>query len=147
TDESPLGTYTITVSGASSPNYTITYVNGTLSIQQVIVKPDPANPGQFILFAGGTPGDDHIELEGRKQSTQVELEITSPGFRFDATYAGPFSRVALYGGAGNDHIQVEDTVTAPAWLYGGSGDDLLQGGVGPSFLFGGSGNDVLQGGK
>lgn len=32
TDQSAVGTYPITVSGASSPNYTISYVNGTLTI-------------------------------------------------------------------------------------------------------------------
>jgi hypothetical protein len=146
-EESVLGNYPITVSGASSPNYSITYANGTLSIQQVIVQADLATPGKFILLVGGTPGDDHIELKGTSNSLEARLKVNGPGVDIDTTYAGPFSRVALFGGAGNDHLEVEDRVTVPAWLSGGSGDDHLQAGGGLSLLFGGTGNDHLEGGK
>lgn len=49
----------------------------------------------------------------------------------------------LYGGSGNDTLNGyagDDT------LYGGSGNDMLKGGLGDDTLYGGSGNDLLDGG-
>ena len=50
----------------------------------------------------------------------------------------------LYGGAGNDTL---DGGNGDDELHGGSGDDLLIGGNHDDTLFGGSGDDVLQGGN
>ncbi len=50
----------------------------------------------------------------------------------------------LYGGAGNDTL---DGRNGDDELHGGSGDDLLIGGNHDDTLFGGSGDDVLQGGN
>jgi Ca2+-binding RTX toxin-like protein len=38
-------------------------------------------------------------------------------------------------------------VKLPAWLFGGGGDDWLQGGGGESILVGGDGDDRLHGGR
>jgi Ca2+-binding RTX toxin-like protein len=55
--------------------------------------------------------------------------------------------VAVYGGAGNDDIQVADSISLPAWLYGGDGNDRLKGGSGNNVLLGGAGDDLLVGGN
>ena len=44
TKDSPVGTYPITVSGAASDNYAITYVNGTLTIEEKPAPPQCAKP-------------------------------------------------------------------------------------------------------
>jgi len=49
----------------------------------------------------------------------------------------------MYGGAGDDHLQ---GLSGNDTLYGGSGDDFLQGGNDMDYLEGGGGGDVIQGG-
>ncbi len=55
-DSSDVGNYPITASGASSPNYSFTYVDGTLTITQalsigaVVSSADPALPGSSVIF-------------------------------------------------------------------------------------------------
>ena len=47
TSKSPVGTYTVTCSGAADPNYTIGYVGGTLTVTQaplVVTAPSPTMP-------------------------------------------------------------------------------------------------------
>ena len=50
----------------------------------------------------------------------------------------------MYGGVGNDTL---DGGLDGDNLYGGAGDDELNGGDGFDQLFGGSGNDILEGGS
>lgn len=63
---------------------------------------------------------------------------------------GPYhtiSRIAAYGGGGDDKITVGSAIRLPALLDGGDGDDALHGGSGSDTLLGGLGNDVLHGHK
>ena len=53
----------------------------------------------------------------------------------------------LYGGLGGDHLASRISKNSErAFLYGGEGDDRLDGGDGPEKLQGGAGNDRLSGG-
>jgi len=56
------------------------------------------------------------------------------------------SRVAVYGGAGDDDLRVAGRLDIPVALYGGAGNDRLEGGPGVNLLMGGDGDDVLRGG-
>ncbi|RMF80468.1 MAG: hypothetical protein D6744_08210, partial [Planctomycetota bacterium] len=47
--------------------------------------------------------------------------------------------VSVYGGAGNDHL------SADALIFGGPGDDFLEGGAGDDSFFGGDGEDTMIG--
>src|SRR5262249_57657672 len=59
----------------------------------------------------------------------------------------PPGRIIAYGYAGNDDIQVANSIPLSAWLYGGDGNDRLRGGSGPNVLLGGAGDDLLVGGS
>src|SRR5207249_2896173 len=50
------------------------------------------------------------------------------------------------GQAGDDDIRVSGSITLAAWLYGGDGNDRLEGGAGDNVLLGGDGDDTLIGG-
>ncbi len=84
---SPPGTYPITASGAADPNYTFTYLPGTLTINSAIVyvtanartkeygTPDPT----FTYVVGGLPnGDSTITFTGSLSRTPGENVGTYP---------------------------------------------------------------------
>ncbi|MGO9469265.1 MAG: beta strand repeat-containing protein, partial [Isosphaeraceae bacterium] len=54
TTSSPVGSYPITASGALDPNYTISYVAGTLTISQSIIVLDPTAGGALSLSGNAT---------------------------------------------------------------------------------------------
>jgi Ca2+-binding RTX toxin-like protein len=58
-----------------------------------------------------------------------------------------FNRIAIYGGAGNDDLEIAEAVKTDACIYGGAGDDRLKGGGGNNILIGGPGADLLIGGR
>jgi Ca2+-binding RTX toxin-like protein len=59
------------------------------------------------------------------------------------------TNIVVSGGSGDDTISLVDTAASPlppAQLFGGNGNDTLNGGAGADQLFGGIGNDTLNGG-
>jgi hypothetical protein len=126
-------TVTITVSAADQPGVTL--------------EPDPLAPGAFVLVVRGTAQDDNIDVKRSGNSNQIEVRIRSADFNFTETYPITFTRVVLYGFVGHDSIRVQDTVTVPAWLFGGLGNDQLQGGGGMTVLVGDDGDDQLHAGR
>jgi Ca2+-binding RTX toxin-like protein len=56
------------------------------------------------------------------------------------------SRLVAHGLGGDDDLQVAGSISVPAWLYSGAGDDRLKGGDGHDPLVGGDGRDILIGG-
>ncbi len=135
------GTYTVTLTvtdkdggvGSSTKSFTV----DTADIQT-----DPNNPAQTALFVGGTNGNDIILVTAGSHSTYtVQLNSTTlTGFSANG-------RIVVYGGDGDDIIQVATGITLPTELYGGNGNDLIKGGNGGSNIeVGGPGDDLLDGG-
>jgi fibronectin-binding autotransporter adhesin len=91
----------------------------------------------------GTAGNDSITLSPGGNSGTVVVKING---MVVGTYS-PASRMLIYGLAGDDNIQASGTITVPLWLYGGDGNDRLNGGNGPNVLLGGAGNDTITGGS
>jgi Ca2+-binding RTX toxin-like protein len=126
------------------------------------------NIGPFVAQQGKanknpTDGDDKAQIKQIadgvievRQNNQVEdfdstgLIDTTPG---DVNNVDPTTDVhkltGIYvdAGAGNNVITLDPSVTLPATLIGGSGDDQLTGGSGPNTISGGGGNDTLKGGS
>ncbi|MBE3131920.1 MAG: hypothetical protein IMZ55_00460, partial [Acidobacteria bacterium] len=86
-------------------------------------------------------GDDHVYL--RRGSSADEVIVTA--FGVQQRYTGVLT-INILGGAGDDVLAVDKSLTQPATLYGGAGNDTLTAGGGPSTLVGGTGNDRLYGG-
>lgn len=112
----------------------------------VFVASDPRHPGQSALFVIGTIHDDDIEIESTCQG-RFEVEIEGHHVNFEQTFTGPFSRIMVYGLAGDDQIEVDDHTATEAWIFGGADDDHLQGGAGSNILMGGTGDDHIQAGR
>src|SRR5262249_21087123 len=130
---SGVATVTLTVSPADRPGVTL--------------EQDPLDLRAFVLVVRGTSRDDDIDVKRAGNSNRIEVTIRSPGFRFSGSYPVTFTRVVLYGLAGDDRISVQDKVTGPAWLFGGDGNGQLHAGGGRRVRVGGDGDDQLEGGR
>jgi hypothetical protein len=135
-----VGTFTIHVTATDAAG-----VSGSATYQVVIrpvaVENDPFNPGQTELVVGGTLSNSVIRLLPGHHKGQVRVEVNGKDL---GTFA-PTGRLVVYGQAGNDFIWVSRHVQQSAWLFGGSGNNVLIGGGGNSVLVGGPGHDVLVG--
>jgi hypothetical protein len=71
TSSSPVGTYTITVGGAASNNYTITYTNGTLSLRAETLTPQTITYNQAAVVKWGV-----ADITPDASSTNNSIPIT-----------------------------------------------------------------------
>jgi predicted outer membrane repeat protein len=135
------GTYTILVTAIDKDGGASAAASYTMRIAAAELQADPLDPTQTALVVGGTTGNDEIQFKFKSGQEGAGIEIfidrTSLGFH------NPTSRLIAYGQAGNDQIEVANSITLPAWLYGGAGNDTLSGGKGSDVLLGGDGDDVL----
>lgn len=147
-DGSPAGTYAITPSGLTSANYSITFVNGTLTVTNLAVQVDPLDPTTTVLVVGGSAGDDVILIRpGDIPDTLcVLIEEQDYQVQIHDTTALPLGRILVYALAGDDDVTVAGSIGIAAWIYGGAGNDRLKGGGGDDVLVGGDGDDLLVGG-
>ena len=112
-------------------------------VQTAALEPDPTAPGQQALFIGGTVLNDAISIAQDVPTKRLIVQYSNPASKVTMAFSSAVSRVVVYGGAGNDSIQVDNGVSVPTWLFGGDGNDNLIGGGGPVLLLGGNGNDTL----
>src|SRR5262249_37739571 len=115
-----------------------------VSIGSAYVQPDANNPGKFALIVQGTEGTDHITVT--QVNGGIEVQIDGGGAKFDKTFAQSISRIEVYTQGGNDHVQIDNAITVPAFVFTGDGNDHVQAGGGSTVVVGGHGNDQLIGG-
>src|SRR5262249_20668102 len=114
-------------------------------VGQIQLTTDPDDDAHTALFVGGSNADDVIVIQRGSTASKVRVVINGVNKgEFDATNLG---RIIVYGNSGNDNITVStDIGPVTALLYGGDGNDVLNGGAGFNLLDGGDGNDTLTGG-
>jgi phospholipase C len=120
--------------------------SGDASLGTAYLQPDADNPGQFALIVGGTEGSDHISIT--EAATNIRVQMNSPTVTLDNSFsASTISRLEVYSQGGNDHIVIDPSVTIPAFVFTGNGNDHVEVGGGHSVVVGGGGNDHLTGGS
>ena len=112
--------------------------------QTIIVNLVPAITINGSLLVGGTGGNDKITVNASKDLSQ--LIVTNGKTKLGTFAAGGANRIEVHGLGGNDTITISPKITKPAFLFGGAGNDKLNGGAGADVLVGGDGNDALKGG-
>ncbi len=89
--------------------------------------------------------DNSLTGKGTDTIASIERVVLTGGNSANFIKASDFSgNIYLYGGAGNDTLQGG---SQNDFLYGGEGDDEINGGSRHSNISGGKGNDIINGGK
>jgi Ca2+-binding RTX toxin-like protein len=162
-----LGTYAVAVSVEDPRGLVSPQVGGSITALRFEIQPDPLLAGATMLVMGGSLGDDTLKVTPADQPEFLKITINEleQDVRIRSSVDAGVRRVAMYGQAGSDRLQVDSLLALEAWLYGGDGDDrligslesdMLQGGAGADrldgfdgrdLLIGGSGGDLLHGGE
>jgi Ca2+-binding RTX toxin-like protein len=100
-----------------------------------------------VVFVSGDNLDNNIEIAEVGSGRNKQLEVVRDGEVVGLFPVSSVDLVRVEGLVGNDTIVVDDSVRAPVWLFGGDGDDVLDGGKSRSLLVGGDGRDTIFGGK
>jgi hypothetical protein len=96
TASSPVGTYPIDASGASDPNYTISFVGGTLTVDQAPLTVTAKNasklygatlPSFSVMYAGFVNGDNAADLD-QPVSITTTATAASPAGSYPITPSG-----------------------------------------------------------
>jgi hypothetical protein len=111
-----------------------------------IIVDDPQYPGHGLLLVNGTSGADVIMVQpvpGLPNMTRVVF----PGKILGNYPVSEYGRIEVFGNDGADTIFVDVSITKPATLHGGKGNDNLTGGSGNDVIYGDEGIDSLSGGN
>jgi Ca2+-binding RTX toxin-like protein len=134
----------LTVSGGIG-NDTIKVERLPVILPPIITQPPILLDAQFLL-----PSDIVISNIARWRVTingvVTDVALNASGFNTLNNLDTPIGRVNVLGQGGDDRITIDSTMTAPAFVDGGTGNDSILGGSGNDTLVGGSGRDTLRGG-
>jgi hypothetical protein len=135
-----------------------TVTAATLAMGLATASPAAASSAGFAwtvkdtLFVVGTSHGDQIALRLAAGATDtLEVDFGDDGSADRSFDRDRFSRIAVFAGSGNDRFRVDQVNGAFAdeaiTVYGGSGNDALDGGDGVERFFGGSGRDAVDGNR
>ncbi len=110
------------------------------------VMPDPVRPGQTILVVVGTQGADTIAIsEVGRDDLKIRIRDRESCLRIRGRVDGDVNRILVFALDGNDQVIIDDDVDVNAEIWGGRGNDYIQGGGGDDIVWGGAGDDTLFG--
>src|SRR5687768_15541582 len=99
------------------------------------------NPATGLLTVTGTDRANVIRLNRDGAALRVTVDGTPTTHD-----AAAVKRIVVSAKGGPDSVVLDATVTAPAALNGGPGNDVLRGGSGDDTVKGDGGHDILDGG-
>jgi len=102
--------------------------------------------GRGVLVVAGDTADNQIVVS-RDAGGNILVNGGAVHLRGAQPTVASVRLIAVFGGAGNDTISMDEASgpLPPADLFGGTDNDTLTGGSGDDTLSGGSGDDILQG--
>ncbi|WP_425618128.1 GEVED domain-containing protein [Anatilimnocola sp. NA78] len=115
------------------------------AIKSATLVPDPQDPSKSLLLVNGSAAVDTIIVQPVPGNAS-QLRVVFPGLILGPFAKSAVDRIEVLGGAGNDSIAVDPSITISATIRGGGGIDTISGGSGNDFLYGDAGNDTIVGG-
>ncbi len=115
-------------------------------IEGAVFQASPIHPGRRDLVIGGSDGDDVIRVRQGADSDTIQVVIKQKDYhiKIRGAFEPPIDRIIVYALAGDDNVQVDEDISISAWLYGGTGDDVLRGGGGDDTLVDLSGDNIIH---
>ncbi|HUB24180.1 MAG TPA: hypothetical protein VL992_02040 [Tepidisphaeraceae bacterium] len=108
---------------------------------------------QAVPVTSATVASGTLEITGSNSANSitvkpkgVNLKVVANGDSIGKFPLVDITGISFNGGTGADTVSVSDSITLPATLNGGGGDDSITGGGGDNILIGGFGNATLIGG-
>ncbi len=105
TASSGVGTYSITASGATSPNYIFSYTDGTLTVNKAVLSITAddksktygdANPALTVTYSGFVNGDDETDLTAQAMANTTAI-ASSGASTYPITVSGATSPNYTFG--------------------------------------------------
>lgn len=125
-------------------------VHGTARADHITVSVDANNPAKLDVEVNGRIARfseakvKDVQVNGGKGNDDIEIDDSNGSVTTPATLAGGAGNDTLVAGAGDDEL---DGGKGSDSLVGGSGDDDLNGDAGDDTLVGGTGSDTMNGGQ
>ena len=103
------------------------------------------------LTLNTTSGDDEFHVRQGSNSNEIVVSARGVSETFGLPGNNPkvntkVQKIVAHGGSGNDLFDIDSSVVLPTELYGDAGRDTIMVGSGPAYVEGGSEDDVITGG-
>lgn len=143
--------FSATLTGVTTVTVTATDA-GSLSVSTsftVAVSAVNSGPGvtliNGVLKIVGTNGNDELQINKVGNQYQIVGSFLTPTvIRYPVSQVQSIEIDML---AGNDHVNINDSVLIPVTVRGGDGNDEIKGGGGNDLIYGGAGNDDIDAGS
>jgi hypothetical protein len=136
-------THTYTSAGAKTISVSMTDDEGATGTGSTSLAVRAAlAPDGTLSVAGSSDGDNFIITRVGGNLVRVQSDLLEEPVDFPAAAV---SAIVADLGDGNDFLLIAATLTQPAVVLGGAGNDILIGGGGRDILIGGTGTDVIHG--
>ena len=141
--------FSATLTGVTTVTVTATDAGGLSVSTSFTVTVSAVNSGPGVTLINGvlkivaTNGNDELQINRVGNQYQIVGNFLTPTvIRYSVSLVQSIEIEML---AGNDHVNINDSVTIPVTVRGGDGNDSIDGGGGNDLIFGGAGNDDLEG--
>lgn len=138
------GIYTVTVNlsddDGGSDTLTTTVIVTGVGVHEI--------DGQTVLQIIGTHQDDHVTVNQQGNGLiKVHADFLPEQNGFRTFNAADIDLLWMALCEGDDHATIAGNIELPAIIFGGGGNDHLNGGAGSNVILGGSGDDTIIGGR
>jgi Ca2+-binding RTX toxin-like protein len=109
---------------------------------KVSIIPDPCTPGKTAVEIDGADSSETITVT-KSGSSQGKVVV-----KINNVNKGTFSftgSIIVRGNKGDDNISIDSAITRETFIFGGAGNDTVNGGGGSDVIVGGDGNDSING--
>src|SRR5262249_40645319 len=121
------GTYRVTAVARDQAGDVSTAATLSGAITAAALPTDPPDTSKTVLVVGGTTGGDTLLVTPGASAGTLTVTLNGVSTTYAAPAGHPFSRLIVFGQAGDDVLQVSNRVLVDSELHGNAGNDVLIG--------------------